>query len=85
MYCTIPPPLCQGKLGTVTYLLIISGQIRVFVYRFNQNETELYNLDKDIGEKNNLAKAEPERTRELLATLNQWVKETRQKSNNDMR
>ena len=49
------------------------------VHYINQNETELYNLDKDIGEKNNLTKAEPERTRELLATLSQWVEETRPK------
>ena len=41
--------------------------------------TELYHLDEDQGEKNDLAKAEPERTRELLATLNQWLEETRQR------
>ena len=43
----------------------------------DENETELYKLDNDVGEKNDLAKAEPERTRELLETLNQWVEETR--------
>jgi arylsulfatase A-like enzyme len=49
------------------------------VHYINENETELYNLDKDIGEKKDLAKAEPEKTRDLLATLNEWVQETRQK------
>ena len=49
------------------------------VHYINENETELYHLDKDIGEKKNLAKAEPEKTREMLATLNEWVQETRQK------
>jgi arylsulfatase A len=49
------------------------------VHYIDENETELYNLDEDVGEKNDLAKAEPERTRELLATLNQWIEETRQK------
>jgi arylsulfatase A len=49
------------------------------VHFIKLNETELYNLDRDVGEKNNLAKAEPERTRELLATLNQWIDDTRQK------
>lgn len=49
------------------------------VHYIKQNEIELYNLDKDIGEKNDLAKAEPERTRELLATLNEWIEETRER------
>ena len=49
------------------------------VHYIKLNETELYNLDKDVGEKNDLAKTQPERTRELLATLNQWVEETREK------
>ncbi len=42
----------------------------------NQNETELYNLDEDEGERNDLAKKEPGKARELLQTLNKWVKET---------
>ncbi len=46
------------------------------VHYMEQNETELYRLDDDEGERNNLFNAQPERTRELLETLNQWVKET---------
>jgi hypothetical protein len=45
----------------------------------NQNETELYILADDLGERNDLSKAQPERTPEMLATLYDWVKETRQK------
>ena len=45
----------------------------------NQDETELYHLDEDEGERNDLAKKEPEKVRELLETLNQWVKETARK------
>ncbi len=41
-----------------------------------QNETELYHLDEDEGERNDLAKKEPRKVRELLETLNKWVKET---------
>ena len=41
-----------------------------------QNETELYHLDEDEGERNDLAKKEPEKAHELLETLNKWVKET---------
>lgn len=52
------------------------------IHYIEENETELYNLDKDEGERNDLAKAEPERTREMLNTLNEWVEETRQKKTN---
>ena len=51
------------------------------VHYIKQNETELYNLDKDEGERNDLAKAEPERTREMLNTLNEWVEDTREREN----
>ena len=49
------------------------------VHWMNQNQTELYRLDDDVGERNDLAKKEPKKTRELLETLNQWVKETARK------
>ena len=51
------------------------------VHYIEENETELYNLANDVGEKNNLALSEPERTREMLATLNEWVEETQQGEN----
>jgi arylsulfatase A-like enzyme len=47
------------------------------VHYMKQNETELYRLDKDEGERNDLAKKEPGKARELLETLNKWVEETR--------
>ena len=50
------------------------------IHYINEDITELYHLAVDEGEKNDLAKADPKRIRELLATLNQWVKETRQKT-----
>jgi hypothetical protein len=36
----------------------------------------LYNLKKDIGEKNNLARAESEKLNELLKILEIWRKKT---------
>ena len=42
----------------------------------NQDDTELYHLDVDEGESNDLAKKEPKKARELLEILNEWVKET---------
>jgi len=33
---------------------------------------ELYDLEKDLGERDNLATIYPEKTRELLKKLNMW-------------
>jgi hypothetical protein len=33
---------------------------------------ELYNLDKDIGESNNLAASEPDKVKELAAAWDKW-------------
>lgn len=43
---------------------------------FENNDQELYNLKEDIGEKNNLAHANKEKTSELLGLLIQWRKQT---------
>lgn len=51
------------------------------VHYIKQNETELYNLDQDEGERNDLSKAQPERAHEMLATLNEWVEDTRERKN----
>jgi arylsulfatase A-like enzyme len=39
------------------------------------NHLELYNLNKDIGEKSNLVKAHPEKAKELFELLNKWRQE----------
>jgi hypothetical protein len=49
------------------------------VHFIKLNETELYRLADDVGERNDLSKTHPEKNREMLATLNEWVEETRQK------
>ena len=41
------------------------------------DELELYNLENDEGEKLDLAKKEPEKTKELLALLNNWRARTK--------
>ncbi len=43
---------------------------------FEDGHLELYNLRQDIGETNNLAKSNPEKTKELLADLRTWQKKT---------
>lgn len=40
------------------------------------NEIELYNLEKDISEENNLAKSKPTLTAKLLKKMNTWRKKT---------
>lgn len=51
------------------------------IHYIEENETALYNLNNDEGERNDLAEARPERTREMLNTLNEWVERTRQRKN----
>jgi len=43
---------------------------------FENNDIELYNLTNDIGEKNNLAEANPDKVKELLGILEDWREET---------
>jgi len=43
---------------------------------FEDGEFELYDLQNDVGERNNLAEAMPEKTMDLRKILYQWRKET---------
>ena len=43
---------------------------------FENNDIELYNLKEDLGEKNNLARSNPDKAEELLALLDTWRKNT---------
>ncbi len=53
-----------------------SGAVRVGDYKliefFEDNRIELYNLKKDIEEKTDLAKTQPEKAEELKQLLHQW-------------
>ncbi|MBA7550922.1 N-acetylglucosamine-6-O-sulfatase [subsurface metagenome] len=42
---------------------------------FEDHHVELYHLGNDIGEKQNIAESEPEKTRELLERLHEWQNE----------
>ena len=50
-----------------------SGDYKLLEY-FENNTVQLFNLAKDPGEQNDLARAEPEKAAELLATLRNWRK-----------
>ena len=65
-------PLFRTRPGSA----IRKGDWKLIHY-FENNDLELYNLKKDIEEKNNLARAEPEKLNELLKILENWRKETK--------
>jgi arylsulfatase A-like enzyme len=44
------------------------------IYRYDTREMHLFNLEKDLSEKNNLASANPEKARELKTKLFTWLK-----------
>ena len=60
-------PLFRTRPGSV----IISGNWKLHHY-FEDNKIELYNLKKDLGEKNNLALKLPKRTKKLYEKLEAW-------------
>lgn len=46
------------------------------IYFYDYDSYELYSLATDIGEKNNLIEDEPQKAKELMKALDQWVKDT---------
>lgn len=64
-------PIFRTRPGSAIRL----GDWKLIQY-FENNDLELYNLKNDIGEKNNLAESNPEKTKELLGMLENWRKET---------
>lgn len=45
------------------------------ILNYETNKVELYNLKEDIGETNDLAETNPEKTQELESKLNEWLNE----------
>lgn len=63
-------PLFRTRPGSAVRF----GDWKLIQY-FENNNLELYNLKEDIGEKNNLAKTNPEKLNELLEILVRWRQE----------
>ncbi len=61
----------ENRLGSV----VREGDYKL-IKRYDDNSLELYNLAKDIGEKNNLAKESPELAKRLEVKLDKWLTET---------
>ena len=64
-------PLFRTRPGSV----IRKGNWKLHEY-FEDNAIELYDLDSDPGEKNNLADENPEKAKELLNSLREWRQQT---------
>lgn len=56
------------------YGAIRSGDFKLVEF-FNDMHVELYNIREDIGEKSDLATAQPQRTAQLRARLHSWRQE----------
>jgi arylsulfatase A-like enzyme len=63
-----------GTWRTLPVGVIRSGDWKLMEF-FEDQRLELYNLREDIGERNNLAAAQPEKVKELHAQLLAWRKE----------
>ncbi|SFS40246.1 Arylsulfatase A [Zhouia amylolytica] len=63
-------PLFRTRPGSV----IIDGDWKLHHF-FEDDEYELYNLNEDLGEQNNLASKDPEKTEQLSRKLERWRKE----------
>ena len=57
--------------GAMPYGAVRSGDFKLIEF-FNDMHVELYNIRDDIGEKNDLAAAQPKKTAELRAQLHAW-------------
>lgn len=62
-------PLFRTRPGTV----IRRGDWKLHYY-YEDNGLELYNLAEDVGERNNLATENPEKAKELMQAMQDWIK-----------
>jgi arylsulfatase A-like enzyme len=59
---------------TTPVSVIREGNLKL-IEKLDDQSLELYDLSNDLGEKNNLASSQPEKTASLLAKLNTWRKD----------
>lgn len=65
-------PLFRTRPGST----ILSGNWKLHHY-YEDNGIELYNLENDLGEQNNVAEIYPEKSQELMGILNKWRQKTK--------
>ena len=61
----------RNRLGSA----IRQGRYKL-IKRYDTGQVELYDLDKDIGERNDLSSKLPDKARQLKAKLEQWLKQS---------
>jgi len=66
----------HGAFRTTPAAAVRMGDWKLIEF-FEDGELELYNLRKDLGEKNNLAGKMPEKVKELYASMLKWRKATK--------
>jgi hypothetical protein len=66
-------PHYRGRV--VPYSIIRAGDWKL-IKRYGGRKFELFNLKKDLSEKNDLADTMPDKVRELDAMLKAWLKKT---------
>ena len=66
----------DAKFRTRPGSVIRNGNWKLHHY-FEDNALELYNLEDDLGERNDLVDKEPEKAKELLGLLNSWRAKTK--------
>jgi hypothetical protein len=54
-------------------------QLRKLIDNFEKGRHELYDLEKDISESNDISETNPSETRELFTLLNDWRKNSKAK------
>ena len=64
-----------GNQGGEPSSMILSKNWKL-IYYHEDGRCELYKVDQDIGEQNDLAATQPERVKMLQGRLNSWLKET---------
>jgi arylsulfatase A-like enzyme len=64
----------KGTWRTTPVSVVRSGDWKLMKF-YEENRLELYNLNEDLSEKQNLVDERPEKRRELHSQLQQWLKE----------
>jgi arylsulfatase A-like enzyme len=67
-----------GNQGGTPGSVIRSGDYKLIEF-YEDNRLELYDINKDIGEQNNLVEQMPEKAKELQNYLHKWLKNVKAK------
>jgi len=69
-------PLDATPDGVMRYVDLTDNRIKLTIEYFEDDSVELYNLEDDLGEKQNLASRYPDKVEQLRNMLRKWWKST---------